>query len=47
MITVQDLGNGYFSLTPEPGYILLNTRTQRTHSQAVVKDVRPFKATKL
>lgn len=37
-ITITTLENGYVRLTPEAGYALLNTITQETYSEAVVKD---------
>ena len=46
-VIVQDLGNGYIKLVPEPGYILLNERTQQNYRQAVVKNTRPFRAVEL
>jgi hypothetical protein len=36
-IIVKDLGNGFYNLTPEDGYILYNKVTRTYHSEAVTK----------
>lgn len=36
-IIIKHLEEGYVRLIPEQGYILKNTQTQTTHSEAVVK----------
>lgn len=43
-VTIKDMGNGMVKLTPDEGYMLVDSRTQRTYSEAVVKekDVRNF-----
>ena len=37
-IKIKYLGDGYSKLSPEKGYKLMNTRTQTTHSTAIIKD---------
>jgi hypothetical protein len=48
-INVKNLGNGMVRLTPDNGYQLYDDRTQRTYSDAVVKesDVKHFRAAKI
>ena len=36
-ITVKDLGNGKIKLTPDEGYLLKDTRTDKLHSEVVIK----------
>ena len=36
-ITQKDLENGMVILTPDDGYMLYDARTQKIHSEAVVK----------
>lgn len=45
-ITQKDLENGMVMLTPDDGYMLFDERTQKRHSEAVVKKeyVRYFNA---
>lgn len=47
-IKVKDLKNGFFKLTPDKGYLLYNTVTMQTYSEAVVKekDISKFTAVK-
>lgn len=43
-IIVTTLGNGFFVLRPEEGYMLYNKRTRSTYTEAVVKDKKPWSA---
>jgi len=36
-ITVKDLGNGSVKLIPDEGYLLKDTRTDKIHSEVVIK----------
>jgi hypothetical protein len=48
-VTITNLGNEIVRLTPDNGYQLYDDRTQRTYSDAVVKesDVKHFRAVKI
>ena len=37
-ITIKDLKNGYFKLIPDNWYMLYNTVTMQTYSEAIVKE---------
>ena len=37
-ITVIDLGNNMVKLTPYTNYMLLDSRTQRLYSEAIIKE---------
>lgn len=43
-IKVTDIGGGYYHLTPDEGYILYNTRTNRYHSDAETKNLSEWEA---
>lgn len=43
-ITSTLLPGGLTRLTPEPGYLLLNTINRRTYAEAEVSDTRPYTA---
>lgn len=45
-ITIKEIGNDLFQLTPEQGYKLYNEATQRTYSEAVCSydEIKDFKA---
>lgn len=48
-INVKNLGNGMVRLTPDNGYMLMDDRTKKLYSEAVVKedDVKHFRAVKI
>lgn len=43
-IIIKDLGNGYYNLTPEDGYMLYNTNNGMTYMEAVTKTPNIYKA---
>lgn len=43
-IDIQPMTEGYFRLTPESGYKLMNTTTGMLHSEAVTRDPEKFVA---
>lgn len=43
-IIVEELGKGFKRLTPKEGYVLYNKITQKTYSEAVVKNTKPYVA---
>lgn len=45
-IKIEELQDGFYKLTPEEGYILYNTVTQRTYSEAITKTPNQFTAIK-
>ena len=45
-IKIEELQGGFYKLTPEDGYILYNTVTQRTYSEAITKTPNQFVAIK-
>ena len=48
-INVKNLGNGMVKLTPDNGYVLIDNRSRRTYSEAVIRgtDVKYFRAVKI
>lgn len=45
-IKTEELQDGFYKLTPDEGYILYNTVTQRTYSEAITKTPNQFVAIK-
>lgn len=45
-IKIEELQDGFYKLTPYEGYILYNTVTQRTYSEAITKTPNQFTAIK-
>ena len=43
-ITVTDIKNGYFRLTPDEGYLIKEIATGRLHSEVVTKDIKGYEA---
>lgn len=43
-VTVKILGNGFYKLTPEVGYMLKNKINGNLYSEAVTKEPRMFEA---
>lgn len=43
-IKKEKLPNGYFRLTPDTGYLILDTRTRSTYTVVETKTARYFKA---
>lgn len=43
-IKKEKLPNGYFRLTPETGFLILDTRTRSTYTVVETKTTRYFKA---
>ena len=43
-IIINDLGNGYYDLTPEEGYILRNKTNGMTYMEAVTKTPSIYEA---
>lgn len=43
-IKKEKLPNGYFKLTPETGFLILDTRTRSTYTVVETKITRYFKA---
>jgi len=37
-ITITELPNGLFKLTPDQGFMLMNSATQMLYSEAIVKE---------
>lgn len=46
-IIVTELADGFLQLRPAEGYTLLNTITRLRHTEAIVKDTRPYIAVKI
>lgn len=43
-INVKDIGNGYWRLVPDEGYMLLDRRNNMMYSEAITKDKEWFVA---
>lgn len=43
-ITIKDLGNGFYRLTPDEGYMLKNKINSNLYSEAVTKEPKQFEA---